>query len=263
MRQGFASAHPISSAASIDAGLKAHMVSVYREMATALGISGLVAGILGRDLLILKEQANGVDLATGLAQSQTLLPQSLLAMLYTPPMSYVVMFAPLVFLLFLGGKMYSMSPSAARTTLYAFAGIMGISLASIFVIYTGMSIAQAFLGTAAGMAALGAYGHTTKRDLSGMGSFLFMGVIALVITSIVNIFLGSAPLAFAVSALAVLVFSGLIVYDAQRLKNEYVSLHRVMPENQLSSMATAGALSMYLNFINIMISLLNIFGERR
>lgn len=236
--------------AAVDEGLRSHMLTVYREMATALGISGGVAWAIGQDLRALRDGAS------------TLLPEGMLVAMYTAPLAYVFMFAPLAVVLFLGFKMYSMSPAGARFALYSFAALMGISMATIFAVFTGMSIAQAFFATAAGLGGLSLWGYTTKKDLSGWGSFLFMGVIALVFASILNIFIGSSGLGFAVSAIAVLVFSALMAYDTQRVKNDYLQLRNQVSGDQLSTMGTAGALSMYINFINVFLSLLQLFGNQ-
>lgn len=231
---------------STDAGLRTYMLGVYKEMGAALAVSGVVAGLLGRDLAAIRDGAS------------TLLPQGLYATLYTPPLSWMVMFAPLIAVLFISFRIHTMAPATARMALYGFAALMGVSLASIFAIYTGLSIAQAFFATAAGMAGLALYGYTTQRNLSGWGSFLIMGVIALVVASIANIFIGAAPLSFAISALAVLIFSALMAYDTQRVKNDYLTLRGSVPEATLATMGTAGALSMYLNFVNVFISLLGL-----
>ena len=237
------------AAAAVDEGLRSYMLGVYKEMGAALAISGGVAALFGYDLAALR------------AGTDTLLPTGLLAALYSPPLSWVVMFAPLAAVLMMSFALHRMAPSTARAMLYGFAALMGLSLASIFVVFTGVSIAQAFFATAAGMAGLALYGYTTKRDLSGMGSFLFMGVIALVVASIANIFIGAPALSFAISGIAVLVFSALMAYDTQRVKNDYLMLREAVGADDLSRMATAGALSMYLNFVNVFISLLALTKE--
>lgn len=241
---------PLASDAATDAGLRSYMLGVYKEMGIALGISGVVAAVLGRDLSALRRGGDAI------------LPDALYAALYTPPLSWLVMFAPLIAVLFISFRIHAMAPATARLALYGFATLMGVSLASIFAIYTGFSIAQAFFATAAGMAGLALYGYTTQRNLSGWGSFLMMGVIALIVASIANIFIGAPALSFAVSALAVLIFSALMAYDTQRVKTDYLALRGSVPDTVLSTMGTAGALSMYLNFVNVFVSLLNLFGNR-
>ena len=251
MRPTPAYSHSINRTdAAVDTGLRTYMLNVYKEMGLALLVSGGVAGILGRDLHAL---------SSGQA---SWLPQGFYTTLYTGPMAYVLMFAPLIAVLFMSFSWHRMSPGGARMALYGFAALMGASLATIFVTFTGVSIAQTFVATAAGMAGLSLYGYTTKKDLSGWGSFLIMGVVALIIASILNIFIGASGLSFAISAIAVLIFSALMVYDTQRIKNEYLNLRYSYSEDSLKTMGTAGALSMYLNFINVFISLLNLTGNR-
>jgi FtsH-binding integral membrane protein len=155
-----------------------------------------------------------------------------------------------------------MSVSAAQITFWLFAAVMGISMASIFLIYTGESIARVFFITAATYGAVSLYGYTTKRDLSGMGSFLFMGLIGIIIASVVNIFLASSALQFAVSVIGVLVFTGLTAWDTQRLKNEYVGSLQYAGADIAAKSAVMGALSLYLNFINLFTMLLQLFGNR-
>ena len=152
-----------------------------------------------------------------------------------------------------------MSASAARTTFYIYAGAMGLSLASIFLVFTGESIVRVFFITAASFAGLSLYGYTTKRSLSGMGSFLFMGVIGLVIASVVNIFLASTGLQFLISAAGVLIFAGLTAYDTQNIKNMYMESdgHEVATKKSIM-----GALQLYLDFINMFMFLLQLFGNR-
>lgn len=257
MRPTPAFSTPLSKTdAAVDTGLRAYMLNVYKEMGIALVVSGAVASIMGRDLAIIQDQAAGA------AAQGTLLPEGLYAALYGTPLVYVLMFAPLIAVLFMSFSWHRLSPSAARMALYGFAALMGASLATIFVTFTGVSIAQTFVATAAGMAGLSLYGYTTQKDLSGWGSFLFMGVIALIIASVINIFIGASALSFGISAIAVLIFSALMIYDTQRIKNDYLTLRHQASEDTLRTMGTAGALSMYLNFINVFISLLNMFGDR-
>ena len=234
-----------------DAGLRAYMLNVYREMGIALGISGAVAWILGNDLAAVRA-----------GEATAIVPPGLIAALYTAPLSWVVMFAPLVAVLFIGFTIYKMAPATARMALYGFAALMGLSLATLFATFTGLSIANAFFGTAAALAATSLYGYTTQRNLSGLGSFLFMGVIALVVASILNIFIGSGALAFAINLLVVVVFTALMAYDTQRVKSDYIALRGSVDEATLATMGTAGALGMYLNFVNVFQSLLQLTGER-
>ncbi|MEO0372647.1 MAG: Bax inhibitor-1/YccA family protein, partial [Pseudomonadota bacterium] len=175
---------------------------------------------------------------------------------------YIVMFAPLIMVFAFGAAISRLSYAAAQLFFYVFAAVMGVSISYIFVIFTDMSIAQIFLITAIAFAGLSIWGYTTKKDISGWGSFLIMGVIGLIVASIVNIFLGSPAIMFAISALGVLIFAGLTAYDTQRIKNEYVALAHTGDSEWLGKAAIMGALSLYINFINMFIMLLQLFGNR-
>jgi hypothetical protein len=155
-----------------------------------------------------------------------------------------------------------MSATTAQTVFYAFAAVMGISISSIFLVFTGYSIAQVFLITAIAFAGLSLYGYTTKKDISGWGSFLIMGVIGLIVASIVNIFLASSALMFAISAIGVLIFAGLTAYDTQKIKTEYLAHAHHGDTEWLGKAAIMGALSLYLDFINMFMMLLSLFGNR-
>lgn len=219
---------------SIDAGLRSHMLSVYNYMGLALVLTGLTAFV-------------------------TASSPALLQVIFGSPLKWVVMLAPLGFVFFLGAKIRTMSVSAAQITFWAFAVVMGLSMASIFLVFTGASIARVFFITAATFGAMSLYGYTTKRDLSKLGSFLFMGLIGIVIAMLVNIFIGSTALQFAISVIGVLVFTGLTAYDSQRIKEEYYSLSGA---ELVTKAAIMGALSLYLNFINLFMMLLQLFGNR-
>ncbi|WP_158047357.1 Bax inhibitor-1/YccA family protein [Skermanella pratensis] len=224
--------------AQYDEGLRQHMLSVYNYMMVGLGVTGVVA------------------FATAmLAASNPAFAQAL----YGSPLKWVVMLAPLGFVFFLSAKIHSMSMSTAQMTFWAFAAVMGLSLSSIFLVFTGASIARVFFITAATFGGMSLWGYTTKRDLSGMGSFLMMGLIGIIIASVVNIFIGSTALQFAVSVIGVLVFTGLTAYDTQRIKEEYSESYG---SESLGKMALMGALSLYLNFINLFTMLLSLFGNR-
>ena len=179
---------------------------------------------------------------------------------FISPLKYVIMLAPLGVVFLLGARINSMSAQAAQITFWVFAGLMGLSLASIFLVYTHTSIVRVFFITAASFGALSLYGYTTKKDLSGMASFLIMGLFGLVIASLVNLFLASSALQFAVSVIGVLVFAGLTAWDTQRLKTEY--LYGGMDGTTQEKTAILGALSLYLNFINMFTMLLSLFGNR-
>ena len=180
--------------------------------------------------------------------------------IYGTPLMWVVMLAPLGMVIFLSAKIQTMSAAAAQATFWIFSVLMGMSLASIFVIYTGTSIARVFFITAGVFGAMSLYGYTTKRDLTGWGSFLFMGLIGIILASIVNWFLQSSALEFAISVIGVLVFVGLTAYDTQKIKNEYVATDS---GELMAKKSIMGALRLYLDFINLFIMLLQLFGQRR
>lgn len=224
-----------AQATTYDAGLRAYMLQVYNYMAGGLGLTGIVAF---------------------LASSSPALMQTI----YGTPLQWVVMLAPLGFVFFLSMRIHKMSVGAAQATFWGYAAIMGLSLSYIFLAYTGESIARTFFITAGTFGAMSLWGYTTKRDLSGMGSFLFMGLIGLILASVVNIFLQSSALQFAVSAIGVLIFVGLTAYDTQNIKQTYYQL----PEGDVKQKAgIMGALRLYLDFINLFIFLLQFMGNRR
>ncbi|WP_324132498.1 Bax inhibitor-1/YccA family protein [Bosea sp. (in: a-proteobacteria)] len=239
-----------TSAVEMDQGLRSFMLGVYNNMSIGLAITGLAA--FGISMLAIA----GVS-PTGKVTALTPLGQAL----YLSPLKWVVMLAPLAFILFFSFKAESMSSSSARAMFFAFAAVMGVSLSSIFVVYTGESITKVFFITAATFGALSLYGYTTKKSLSAMGSFLIMGLIGLVIASVVNIFLQSSALSFAVSAIGVLVFAGLTAWDTQRLKEMY--LYSDMNPEEAAKLSVNGALSLYLNFINMFQMLLSLFGSKQ
>jgi FtsH-binding integral membrane protein len=183
--------------------------------------------------------------------------------LYVPifqtPLKWVVMLAPLAFIFFFSFRINRMTAAAARTAFFAFSAVMGLSLASVFLVFTGASIARTFFITAAMFGATSLYGYTTKRDLSKFGSFLIMGLIGIIIASLVNIFLASSALQFAISIIGVLVFTGLTAYDTQSIKEQYAEGYG---HEANSKMAVFGALSLYLNFINLFQLLLSLTGQR-
>jgi FtsH-binding integral membrane protein len=229
---------------TIDQGLRAFMLGIYNNMALGLAVTGLVA--YG---------------AFAAAIDQTGALTSFGAAIYTSPLRWVIMLAPLAFVFGLSAAVNRMQPSTARLVFLAFAAVMGLSMSSIFLVFTGTSIARTFFITAASFGALSLYGYTTKRDLSGMGQFLFMGVIGLVIAMLVNLFLGSSALQFAISVIGVLVFAGLTVYDTQRLKHTY---DFVAGDQVAAGRASIlGALQLYLDFINLFMFLLQFMGNSR
>ncbi|PZQ52333.1 MAG: BAX inhibitor (BI)-1/YccA family protein [Rhodovulum sulfidophilum] len=240
-----------ATAARIDEGLRAHMSKVYGLMAVAMVITGLVAYIVGSDF------------ARVVAQQPTMIiPEGVIVALFNSPLKWVVMFAPLAVVFAFGAGLNRMSEAAAQGVFWLFAALMGLSISWIFAVFTGMSIAQTFFVTAIAFAGLSLYGYTTKKDLSGMGTFLMMGLIGLIVASIVNIFLASSALQFAVSVIGVLVFAGLTAYDTQNIKSTYLQMRAAEGEAYLGKAAIMGALSLYLNFINMFMMLLQLFGNR-
>jgi uncharacterized protein len=241
------------SALAIDEGLRSYMLRVYNYMGIGLVVTGLVAWFAANAAVTTDANAAVGQLADGTLVTQWG------ALLFASPLQWVVMLAPLAFVLVLSFGINKLSVPAAQATFWAFAAVMGLSLSSIFLVYTGASIAKVFFITAATFGAMSLYGYTTKRDLTGMGNFLMMGLIGLIIASIVNIFLGSSMLDFAISAVGVLVFVGLTAYDTQKIKENY-SEH--FGADVLAKNAIMGALSLYLDFINLFLMLLRLFGNR-
>jgi FtsH-binding integral membrane protein len=222
------------SAETIDLGLRRYMLRVYNFMAGGLGVTGLVAY---------------AAVATGLYQQ-----------IAATPLIWVVMLAPLALVVLLSFRIERMSVGAAQASFWGYAALMGLSLAGIFLIYTGTSIARVFFISAATFAAMSLYGYTTRRDLSRFGSFLFMGLIGIVLASLVNIFIASSALQFAVSVIGVIVFTGLTAWDTQRIKEIYLESD---PGDVLTKKALLGALALYLDFINLFVMLLQLTGQRR
>jgi uncharacterized protein len=221
-------------AIEVDVGLRRYMLQVYNFMAAGLAVTGLVAyGAV----------------ATGFYQQ-----------IAGPPLIWLAMLAPLGAVLFLSFRIESLSIGAAQATFWTYAALMGLSLAGIFLLFTGTSIARVFFITAGTFAAMSLYGYTTQRDLSQFGSFLFMGLIGIVLASLVNIFIGSSALQFAISVTGVIVFTGLTAWDTQRIKEVYLESD---PGDVLTKKALMGALSLYLDFINLFVMLLQLVGQRR
>ncbi|MDB5591807.1 Bax inhibitor-1/YccA family protein [Enterovirga sp.] len=241
------------STAEVDQGLRTFMLGVYNNMVLGLAISALVA--LGVNKL-----AVTADATQAVARMNGQLLTSFGRTLYGTPLMWVVALAPLAFIFFFTFRMEKMSASAARTTFFAFAAVMGASLSTVLLRYTGASVTQTFFVTAAAFGALSLYGYTTQRSLSGMGSFLMMGLIGLILASIVNIFLASSALQFAISAIGVLIFAGLTAYDTQKLKEMY--LFGNYDTETAAKASVFGALTLYLDFINMFQFLLAFMGNR-
>jgi uncharacterized protein len=220
-------------AIEVDVGLRRYMLQVYNFMAAGLGVTGFVAY---------------AAVATGFYQQ-----------IAGTPLIWLVMLVPFGVVLFLA-FIERMSAGAAQATFWTYAASMGLSLAGIFLLYTGTSIARVFFISAGTFAAMSLYGYTTQRDLSQFGSFLFMGLIGIVLASLVNIFIGSSALQFAISMIGVIVFTGLTAWDTQRIKEVY---QEGDPGDVLTKKALIGALALYLDFINLFVMLLQLVGQRR
>ncbi len=238
--------------AEIDQGLRTYMLGVYNNMVVGLALTGLVA--LGVHML-----AVTTDPAQAAAQAGRMMLTSFGVALYGSPLKWLVMLAPLGFVLFFSFRINQMSASAARSLFYAFAAVMGLSLSTILLVYTGTSIARAFFVTAAAFGGLSLYGYTTKRDLAPMGAFMVMGLIGLVVAMLVNLFLQSTGFQFALSILSVLIFSGLTAWDTQAIKEMYYASddYEIATKKSVN-----GALMLYLDFINIFQALLYLGGSR-
>lgn len=249
----YAAAGAQAQAGVYDEGLRAYMLGVYNYMAFGLAITGVLA--LATAYFATTQDPSQAVATLG---NGTMLTQ-LGYMLYGSPLKWVVMLAPLAMVFFLSFKIQSMSASTAQTTFWVYAALMGLSLSSIFLVYTGGSIARVFFITAASFGALSLFGYTTKKDLSGWGSFLFMGLIGIIIASLVNIFLASSALQFAISVIGVLVFAGLTAYDTQQIKEMY---HAGDGSEVARKKSIMGALRLYLDFINLFLMLLQLFGNR-
>lgn len=242
--------------AAIDEGLRTHMNKVYSTMSVGMVITALAAWAISglavtSDPSLATAQIGADTYLTGIGQA-----------LYMSPLKWVVMFAPLLFVFGFSAGINRMSAATAQTVFYAFAAVMGVSISSIFLVFTGESIVTTFLVTAIAFASLSLYGYTTKKDLSAFGTFLMMGVIGLVVASIINIFIASSALAFAISLLGVLIFAGLTAYDTQRIKTEYIQHAQHADQEWLGKSAIMGALTLYLDFINLFMFLLQFLGNR-
>ncbi|HLI10408.1 MAG TPA: Bax inhibitor-1/YccA family protein [Alphaproteobacteria bacterium] len=221
--------------AEIDEGLRSYMLRVYNYMASGLALTGIVAYLVSQS------------------------PAAMHAVFGTP-LFWLVVLAPLGLVFFLSARINRMQASTAQALFWVYAALMGVSLASIFVVYTGTNIARVFFISAGAFAGLSLYGYTTRRDLSGMASFLMVGLIGVIIASLVNMFLHSTGLQFALSVIGVLVFAGLTAYDTQSIKEMYFA-------NDMGEVATKksvlGALRLYLDFLNLFLLLLQLFGNQR
>jgi FtsH-binding integral membrane protein len=238
-----------ASAAVLDAGLRAYMLRVFNWMASGLLLTGVVAyGIAHTDainyLYPMVQNAQGflVHRPSGLA--------------------YVLMFAPLAFVMVLSFGVNRLSRTAAQALFWVFAAVMGASLTNIFLVFTQTSIVEVFFICAATFAATSAWGYTTKRDLTGMGSFMMMGLFGIIIASVVNIFVHSSAMQFGISIIGVLVFTGLTAYDTQRIKSDYIQYGYGHDSELSAKRSVYDALTLYLNFINLFLMMLQIMGNR-
>ena len=219
--------------AARDAGLRSYMLSVYNYMASGVLLTGIVALLFA---------------SSGLAEQ-----------VLSTPLRWLIILAPLGFVMAMSFGLHRMSTGTLQTLFWSFAVAMGLSMSSIFLVYTGISIAQTFFAVAAGFAGLSLWGYTTKRDLSGMGTFLIMGVIGLLIAMVINLFMQSTAMHMAISAIGVLLFAGLTAYDTQRIKSMYA---HVAGTDMMGKVIIMGALSLYLDFINMFTFLLSFMGNR-
>jgi FtsH-binding integral membrane protein len=237
-----------ASEAIIDQGLRAYMLKVYNYMASGVALTGFIALLLFKMAVV--SGPNGEIL--GLTQLGNTL--------YNSGLAWVVMLAPLGVVFYMSFGIAKMSASKAQTVFWIFAALMGLSLSWILLVYTGVSVARVFFITSATFGAMSIYGYTTKRDLTKLGSFLMMGLIGIIIASLVNIFLKSSMMYFVISILGVLIFVGLTAYDTQKIKNMYAASDT---GELMGKKAVMGALTLYLDFINLFIMLLRLFGQRR
>ena len=226
----------VDSSQAVDVGLRAHMNKVYGLMAVAMLITGAVAFAVGTSSLVYIIQGTWLR--------------------------WVVMLAPLGVVFMFGAKIHTMRVATAQLVFWVFAALIGLSISYIFLAFTKMSITQTFFTTAVAFGALSLYGYTTKRDLTGLGNFLFIGLVGIIIASIINLFILSNVMHFAISAIGVLIFAGLTAYDTQNIKNTYLQYRSSYGEEYAEKMGIMGALSLYLNFLNMFMFLLQFMGNR-
>lgn len=220
--------------AALDEGLRKHMLRVYNYMTGGLALTGIIAYVVSQS------------------------PSLFYATMNTP-LRWVIMLAPLGIVFFFAARIHKMSFGAAQATFWVFAAVMGLSISYIFVLYTGASVTRVFFITAGAFAGLSLFGYTTKKDISGWGSFLYIGLIGIVIAMIVNLFMASPALQFGISIIGVLIFAGLTAYDTQRIKEEYSEGYG---HEAVGKLAIWGALKLYLDFLNMFLFLLHLFGNR-
>ena len=236
----------------VDQGLRAYMLKVYNYMASGVLLTGIIS------LLVFKF-SGGMNITLG-PTGFSGLTNPFGELLFNSGFKWLVMLAPLGIVMYLSFGIAKMSASKAQSTFWVFAALMGASLASIFIVYTQMSIARVFFITSGTFGAMSIYGYTTKRDLTKLGSFLMMGLFGIIIASVVNMFMKSTMMYFVISILGVLIFVGLTAYDTQKIKNRYLESDS---GELMGKKAVMGALTLYLDFINLFIMLLRLFGQRR
>jgi uncharacterized protein len=230
--------------ATRDAGLRSYMLSVYNYMASGVLLTGIVAMLFANSSLI-----NLIATVNGAGQ------------VHATPLFYVALFAPLAIVFALGFGINRISATTAQALFWVYAALIGVQMSSLFLVYTDVSIAQTFFATAAAFLGLSLWGYTTKRDLSGWGSFLIMGVVGIFVALLINMFMHSSTLNLAISAIGVLVCAGLTAYDAQKIKSIYFAV--AGNGEAMAKTAVIGALNLYLDFINMFLFMLRLFGSRR
>ncbi len=231
------------TAAEIDRGLRAHMLHVYNYMASGVLLTGIVA------LLVSNMAVTDAGQLTSFGQA-----------IYLSPLKWAVILSPLALVMVMSFGLNKLSLFALQATFWVYAGLMGLSLSSIFLMYTGESIAKVFFISAGMFGGLSLFGYTTKKDLGPVGKFMFMGLIGILIASVVNIFMASSMMSFVISVIGVVVFAGLTAYDTQKIKELYYAGYG---EEQTAKLSLMGALSLYLDFINLFMMLLRLFGNSR
>jgi hypothetical protein len=230
--------------ATRDAGLRSYMLSVYNYMASGVLLTGIVAMLFANSSLI--------NLIATVNSAGRVQPTGLF---------YIALFAPLAIVFALSFGISRISAATAQALFWAYAALIGVQMSSLFLVYTGVSIAQTFFATSAAFLGLSLWGYTTKRDLSGWGSFLIMGVVGIFVALLINMFMRSGTLNLAISAIGVLVFAGLTAYDAQKIKSIYFAV--AGNGEAMAKTAVIGALNLYLDFINMFLFMLRLFGSRR
>jgi len=265
----FSRAMSSAETAAIDAGLRAYMLRVYNYMFIGVAITGLAALAIYL-VSVTHDLANAsyvlragrvIPVPAGLAvQSSDVLLTNVGYMVFVSPLKWLIIFAPLALVLALSFNATAMRPAVAQALFWLYAALVGLSLGSIFLIYTHTSIARVFFIAAAAFGALSLWGYTTRRDLGALGAFAAMGLFGIVLAGVVNLFLGSSSVQWVVSVIGVLVFSGLTAWDTQRLKGEY--LYGAMDGEIAERSAILGALSLYLDFVNLFTLLLESMGQR-